>query len=449
MLKVVFLDTNIFLHYRPFDQIIWTDILKVSELTIVIPPIIIRELNKQKELNPRPRIKNRASKVLKKLSSLFTSASQVNIRLGVKVCFEDRDPIIDFKKLQLNQEIQDDHLIASIIMFRSEMPEADIVLVTSDTGLILIGKARRHNIQVIQLPNILKLHEEPDQDQIRIRELEKKVHNLELKSPKVSLVFPNGSQRATFVLINPIEVTEDKIVEKIESIKQKYPKMEQSKQVSELHGQPASILKTIADIAAYSGNILSSEDIDRYNKELDEFYQAYSEYIQKGILYENLRCRTIKLSICIINDGTAPAEDVDVLLHFPNGFEIMDTQNFPGEPKPPDPPDTPRTQMQRMIEATRMPTEYFPSIISNIPNGILAPRNISTPNIKKTGSYDVEFNIQRIKHKLQETFDPLYILFDSFEAVQSFQINYRLLAANIPEEVTGRLHVIIEKDSDS
>jgi len=448
MPKVVFLDTNISLHYRFFDQIKWPEVLKASEVTIIIPPITLRELNRQKELNTRSRVKQKAGLVLNKLSSLFDKGLSACIRDGVEICLEDRDPKRkDYSQLQLNPDIQDDQLIASIVMFRRERPEADVVLVTSDAGLALIGKARRHNIQVTKLPESLKLPEEPDQDQIRIRELEKKVRDLELKIPQISLVFADGSQHATFTLQHPIEMTEDEIAGKIELVKKQYPKMkQQTKQKSELPGQFAAIAEAMANINASMGNVLLPEDIEKYNTGLDEFYQAYSEYLRKGIWYENLRCRTVNLSIYVANDGTAPAEDVDVFLHFPNGFEIMDKESFPNPPEPPDPPDEPKTQMQRMISMIR-PPEYFSPIMGHIPDGILASRNVSAPTIRKTGSYEVEFYAKRIKHKLQEATDPLYVLFQSFEAARSFRIDYRLLAANIPEEVTGQLHVVVNKDS--
>jgi hypothetical protein len=364
------------------------------------------------------------------------------------MCLEDRDPKKkDYSQLQLNPDIQDDQLIASIVMFRREKPEADIVLVTSDAGLALIGKARRHNIQVTKLPENLGLPDEPDQDQIRIRELEKKLRDLELKIPQLSLVFADGSQHATFTLEHPVEMTKDEIAGKIELVKRQYPKMkQQTKQKSELPGQFAAIAEAMANFNASMGNVLLPEDIEKNNIELDEFYQAYSEYLRKGVWYENLRRRTVNLSMYIANDGTAPAEDVDVFLHFPDGFEIMDKHSYPKIPELPNPPDEPKTQMQQVLSMIRTP-EYFSPIMGHIPDVISASRNVSAPTIRKTGSYEVEFYVERIKHKLQEAADPLYISFESFEAAQSFKIDYRLLAANIPEEVTGQLHVVINKDS--
>ncbi len=149
MTKTVFLDTNIFIHYQLFDQIDWLKILNVSDVTIVVPPIIIRELNKHKELNTKSRIRERASLVLKKLSSLFASGCTASVSNGVVICLEDRDPTIDFAQLHLNKDIQDDQLIASILMWLRENPGVEVVLVTSDAALTLIGKSRRHNIQLL------------------------------------------------------------------------------------------------------------------------------------------------------------------------------------------------------------------------------------------------------------------------------------------------------------
>jgi hypothetical protein len=449
MSKIAFLDTNIYLHYQLFDQIKWAEVLEASKVTIIIPPITLRELNKQKELNTRSRIKKRAGLVLNKLSSLFENELSTYICDEVEICLEDRDPIINFSQQQLNPDIQDDQLIASIIMFRSERPEIDVVLVTSDAGLALIGKAKRNSIQVTKLPENLKIPEEPDQDQIRIRELEKRLRDLELKIPQLSLMFADGNQNATFTLEPPVEMTEDEIAGKIDLVKQQYPKMkQQTSPKSESSGQFAAIAEAIAHFNASMGNVLLPEDIEKYNTELDEFYREYSKYLKKGISYDILRRRTVKLSIYVANDGTAPAEDIDVFLHFPDGFEILDEQSYPKPIDPPTPPDEPKTQMQRMISMVRTP-EIFSPIMGRIPDGILSSKNVSSPAIKKTGSYEVEFYVERIKHKLQQEADPLYILFESFEAARSFKINYRLLAANIPNEVTGQLHVVIEKELET
>lgn len=448
MSKAIFLDTQIYLHYQLFDQVNWLGVLKVSEITIVIPPVIVRELNKHKELHPRPRVKKRAGLVLKRFFSLFESASRTHIRDNVEVWFEDRDPTIDFAASELSHDIQDDNLIASIIMFRDENPETEVVLVTSDSGLTLVAKANRLGISTTRLPDRFKLPEEPDPEQAHIKELENELRELKLQVPQLSLVFEDGRQHIVFTLPHPVEPTQHELQDDVRRIKQRYPKMEhQSRQVRELPEHLASMAEAVADLSASLGNtILPDEDIDDYNTSLDKFYQAYGKYLKRNIRHQNLKRRAIKLDIFVANDGSAPAEDIDVFMHFPDGFRLTDAEGFPKSPRTPEPPRKPRTQMQKLYESISEPLVSMPSLTRYMPDSILPAPNVSAPSIKQTNSYDVSFHVQRVKHKLQEPSEPLYVIFESFEGAQSFHIDYQILAANVPNEVTGQLHIVVEKE---
>lgn len=258
------------------------------------------------------------------------------------------------------------------------------------------------------------------------------------------------------MLPHTLELNEHEITSKEKALEQRYPKIEQQypkieqqpKQIGVFPDYLASMAEAMAKLNVSLGNTLLPEDIERYNTELDKFYQAYFEYLRRDVWYENLRRRTVKLPIYVANDGTAPAEDVDVFMHFPDGFKLTDEQGLPSVSRPPDPPAKPKTQMQRALESINGSLVSIPPLASYIPDAILSlsQQNVSSPNIRQTGSYDVDFHVQRIKHKLQEPADPLYVIFESFESARSFQIDYRLLAANVPNEVTGQLHVIIKKD---
>ena len=196
MPKIIFLDTNVYLHYQDIDQINWLEIAQADTVMIVVPPITVRELDKHKDFHQRPRVRKRAGAALKKLDNLFSLTNQTQLSDDVSIHLEDRDPLIDFRKFLLSPEVQDDNLIASIIMYRSEYSDSEIILVTSDAGLILKSKAKRHGITPVQLPDRLKLPEEPDQEQEQIRQLKQEI--LELKSilPRLYLTFEYGSQHA-------------------------------------------------------------------------------------------------------------------------------------------------------------------------------------------------------------------------------------------------------------
>jgi hypothetical protein len=450
MSKAVFLDTNVYLHYQLFDQINWLEVLSASAVTIVIPPVTVRELNKHKELHPRPRVRERAGTVLKKLSSLFESGLQTRLRDGIEMKLEDRDPNIDFAASQLNPGIQDDNLIASIIMLQNEKPRTEVILVTSDAGLTLVAKARRQGIVVASMSDNLKIPDEPDPDQKRIRDLEQELRELKLKAPKLSLTFENGEDHISFVLPQPVDLAQEELESKLEQVKQRYPRMEhQSEQARNPEGL-TSVAQAIARLSTSWGNVVLPEDIDNYNTNLGKFYELCGEHLRESAQYRNLQCRTVKLTIFVANDGTAPAEDLDIFMHFPDGFELINERDFPEPPKPPEPPVKPKTQMEKMTDPFRGLSMTPPLEDYRIPPISSPSKNVSITNIKRTRSYDVDFHVRRIKHKLQEPIDePLNIIFPSLESAQSFQIDYRILAASVPNEVNGQLHVVMEKNRQS
>jgi hypothetical protein len=79
----VFIDTNVLLQFRLFDQVDWTNELGVPALTLVFAPIVFSELDKYKWAGTR-RQKERARAVLRKLDDLALSTTPVDIRPGVK-----------------------------------------------------------------------------------------------------------------------------------------------------------------------------------------------------------------------------------------------------------------------------------------------------------------------------------------------------------------------------
>jgi hypothetical protein len=104
------------------------------------------------------------------------------------------------------------------------------------------------------------------------------------------------------------------------------------------------------------------------------------------------------------------------------------------------------TQMQKLARSmnSMVPLSAY---LNNPPDvSAMLQQNVSSPTIKRVKSYEVQVHIQKIKHTLQLPIDPLLVTFDSYENVNSFNIDYRMSAANIPHEVTGLLHVIIQKN---
>jgi predicted ribonuclease YlaK len=279
----LFIDTYLFLHFKPIEQIDWLKHLKANKVVIVVTPIIVRELNKHKDTHPFKRIRQRAASALKKLDTLLepSTNSCANLRSGVEVYFEVKEPILDFDKYHLSRDCQDDHLVASIIEVRDAHPDAKVLLLANDIGLKL--KARHQGIKTFCLPNELQLPEEPDPNEKRIKELEQENRLLKSRIPQLKLSFNKDLNHTLFSLTKPVaELSGDEIENHLKRVRLKYPKRS--------IGGSGGVLGSIASMGLMN---YSSEDISKYNAELELFYIDYEEYLVQSSRYKNRQYRTV------------------------------------------------------------------------------------------------------------------------------------------------------------
>jgi hypothetical protein len=448
--KLLFLDTNIFLHYRSFDQIDWPTLVEASAVTIVIPPVTFRELNKHKDGHNASHIRKRAGDVQKKLNRLFSDKAETELNAKVRIRIEPDDPAVRDLDPHLQSEIQDDQLIASILLARQKYPELGIILVAADEGLLLRIKASKYGISYYSPDDKYRLQEQRDPNEQRVRELEKENAELRRRIPDIKLAFEDGKSHATFSLMPPVEMTDEIITHKLDELKAAYPLMPgKILGTSETHNNSyQQFERTLAQLAAaMSSSTIQQEDIDEYNKELEQFYRQYADFFTADTRFTNLLRRTLPLNIHLLNEGTVPAEDIEVFLHFPDGFELFGEDELPDVPEKPAPPRKPRTAMQKMQEQISF-MAHRDILIPPIYNSHLStPRlNVSAPSIQKTNSYDVDIHVDRAKHHLSEPFNPLFVVFDSYDEAKSFEIEYSLHAANVPKPVEGTLHIVVKKE---
>lgn len=434
--KFLFIDTYLFLHFKPIEQIDWLKHLKTNKVVLVVVPIIVRELNKHKDTHPFKRIRQRAASALKKLDTLLEASTNscANLRAGVEVCFEAKEPLLDFAKYHLSRDCQDDHLIASLIEFRNEHSGVEVVLLANDIGIKL--KARHQAIETFCLPDELKLPEEPDPNEKRIKELEQENRQLKSRIPELNLSFKSGSKHAEFSLAKPIaDSSGDEIEYRLEQVRRKYPKksFDGSGVVREFGLQ---ILRP-PELS------FSPEDISRYNANLEKFYKDYEHYLTRLSYCKKKERRTIELLITLVNEGTCPAEDVSIFLHFPDQFRLYDKEKLPDIQSPPEPPQEPKTILEKINNS---PSNLNPVAIQAGLFNRSTPPNVSLLAIQGWNGDAVEFQVKKLKQRMSESLDSLYVVFDSYEEASSFRIDYRINAANVPNEVTGYLDVVIKKE---
>ena len=335
--RVAFLDTTVFLHYQPIDQMDWLNVLNTRRAILIVTGLVIRQLNKHKHepRNTRKR-RERAGSALKRLESHSETNSPVMLRDSVELQFMAKSPVLDFAAHKLSPLEDDDWLIASMLEFRGEASGADIVLVTDDLGLKL--KAKGHGIPTVRLPETFKLPEEPDPDQRRIRELEEKLRQYQFASPDLKLALGKGRTYLRVVLKRP-SVSPAIMEERMREVRQHYPKVEKG-------------LKGLSGADLMRGSILAPLAIDAHNKKLENFYTQYQKYLEAKDRFDDRKKRLIRLEIRLVNDGGSPAEDINVFINFPAGFRLLLEQQLPKPPDKPEPPQPPKTITQQIVDGS-------------------------------------------------------------------------------------------------
>lgn len=446
--KFVFLNTNIFLHYTLFTDIDWPQLLGASEVTLVIAPIVMREIDKRKYNERDQVLKERAEKISAKLANLFKSREEVRPR--TQILFEVREPDQEFASLQLSRETQDDHLLASIRLYKREHPEDYVLLVTNDLPLQV--KSAPLSIETQGLSEEFRIAGEADPNLKKVRELEKEIRELTNRIPRPALLFDNGLNRLNFTV--PTKTLQRKPPsELMEGIKVKYPKMEEPPVASKKSPPRLADLNTVLIPASdYPDDMPRRSDIKKYNHSLDAFYQEYEEYLGKMEKAEELNARKLELKMRLENLGTAPLETAVVFIRIPRVVRLATTDGEFEYPEAPSPPERPKPPESLLNSLRRLREPYPLNLYSPLPsfNRYLGPPNIEPNGLENDEThYQVSFTVRQATHNLVYgcPYD-LFAIFESPDQAQSFKIGWQIVAANLPKPVYGALHVIVEPNSD-
>lgn len=443
--KYAFPDTNIFLHFQFFMEIDWVDVLEAKAVTLIVPPVVAKELDKHKYNHPSERIKDRATKITKKFAEILHS--NVEIRPKVKVQFERIESENEFEKYHLSKDSQDDHLIASILRFQNESGN-NAVLITNDFSLLV--KAHQLNIEVVELPEKYQIKSEENPDKKKIAKLEKELMELKAKMPRLNLVSIDNSSNLVGKRLSVEKFSDKDINSEIKRVKKSHPKITKTKPAKEIklsiNGKPLeSSPKVEFKLPSGETKQASLSYIEKYNKELEEFYEKFEKYLNSKLWKNNLRAKTITVQIKLNNDGTLPAERVRVVLAFPSDFQITTNKelfSYPDEIKPPI-----FFPLSDRFNLSSYDAQSFFS--SPLPKFDYPKINIDWEKveIERTASiYTASFQANKLSHGFsRDCPEIIYVTFPQNQEVKPFQINYKITADNLPLPIEGKANVLIEK----
>lgn len=446
-----FIDTNIFLHYKMFTEIDWNKLTNKIKVLLVICSTVIDELDNKKYSDPSKDIRNRAKKVIAKLSEIRDKANinthdnTYKIRENIDVLFIPYDKTrIDWenqKSEMLDVNNSDDRIIVSII---TNGHLNNPVLVTSDLGFKL--KAKNKSIKCIPVPDEYKIEIIKDNKDKEIKKLKEKIEYLQNRMPKLKMGFSKVKKDYIDYVekaINAINILSEEDIAKI--VKKEKANLEYKKDA------PSNFLDEKNPIGAMLR--YPEKEIQRYKKDLDEYILNLHKYYKEENTYKCNKSRTIELGFVLANEGTQPAEDIEIFLYFTDSFELFKNSEFLKKPLKPEKPIQPRNQLDmiqsRIKDVWNGPNSQISIDMKELRSSI---DNVDIgepidPIIKKTTEgYEVKYKIKKLKHGLSIELNPVYILFKTIDGIKSFNMKYSILSDNIPDSIRGFLHVKLTKN---
>jgi len=443
VVKYLFPDTNIFMHFRWIAEIDWCEIVG-SEVTLVVARSVVRELDKHKSLHPKKHLRSRASAVVQRLRDILDAGGgHIALRERTSLLWSFAKPAIAFADYDLDSTFPDDQLLAAVIDFGNANPGSVPFVVTADLGLEL--HARQHGVEVVRLHERFRLADERDPVDVENRELKRQLAIYRDASPR--LVVALHGQKPPFKLAMPaVERVTDELRQRLlRSAKDRHPCMRVRSEMAGAKADDAidAIMRSQLTLGRAVGAYRyqpSDEQISDYNEALTKYLDEYeARYIPQLVEHRDLLASALCAKIVLCNDGSAPAEDVTVELTLPKN--TVGLAELPTGPTPPVPPRKPGVMsLDRDFDGLTIPP-FRPAY---------APEpepNVSGPFLEE--GFDIDratFHVHRLKHLSAERLGEVYVVFKAPEEVGNFKIDYRLVVGNMPEATAGALNISVGED---
>jgi hypothetical protein len=417
------LDTNVFLHFGPVGELSLTRIVGDSPVCVVITRQVVEELDREK-VRGTSRSRERARRALRIIEGWAKEPEGAQVAPDVKAVVRlnvtmSRDRMMS---ANLDPDWDDDHLIGSALLLAGEGDR--VVVVSDDTGARL--RAAGVGIEAVALPDELRLPAERDEEQREFLRMRTELEALRSARPQVRVCFADGSDILRVDRSGPPE--RSAIAQSIER-RTNEARTDVEAQLATWKAQPQNAFL-----------MAGKNEVERFEKEVAEYPERIRQHLEAVARQREFEARSFEWHLVVENTGTAIATQIDVDLHFPDGFAL--TPIVEVDPlKPPRKPRPPRSIMELMRDQSHWPALVTPSLPRSVLRGLGGP---PSPKIKETGSYHVEYPLEKVKHGHSEELGGILVIFPDFASIKSFGVAYRLTAAELPTAHEGRLDFVVE-----
>ena len=411
------LDTNVYLHFKSFEQIDWKSLLQ-DEVTICVPQKVLAEIDKHKDQS-RGKIQKRA----KVLSARFYDIFLEGATPQVPVIALSNPPASAFDDPQYHQEISDDWIILSAL--HSPISNGDIIIVGYDNGILL--KAKKHGLGFYKTPDTLLLAEEPSEEEKEIKRLSLQLAKYENRLPKPVVEFENETSLLT--INKPLFIEVKKELELYET------ELKVTHRYESLNDQPVDDFTLVMQpLLRLTHSTFGQKQ--EYNKELDEYFEKKLKLKEFQLFHDFMEQRFHKLSFILSNVGTASLGDTTVFLTFPKEVKLYSKKSKvtvslvnPSEP------------------VLKNNLNSFGSNLMSLQYGHKDKKeDVEIWSTEKTLDYhEFKYHSHRLTHMMFQNLDNKEDIYIDITQCGSFAINWTVIDSELIDSVKGELHVVIKE----
>ncbi len=426
---VLFLDTCSLLHYPPIKDVDWKAVCGTKAVRLVLCMQVVHELDSKKD---HPRLSNRAMRVIKEVDVILEADGAVDDGVTLEV-FEYEIRNLDFPDT-LSPDSKDDRIVHSAKKYLEKHADADASVYSEDMGMRLRCRA---NAVALLKPDAATRQPDPTSEEDRKYKIAiSELHELKNRTPKVELVISKtgaiAPHKDELVFELPRPPTPRNTNAEFDEYVKNYNLWPMAK----------------GDLAR--GGIIPSlppqqDAVERYNADLRQHLDAIKDWLRFRSTWDIVNAHTVGFVLWLKNDGSCPAEDLDVEIELPNTlFQVVEANSpearrlvLPKRPKPPIRPSQLFTDLGSLLRhELSVPT----LIASDLPE-VHLDRALVTHS-DENGGFRVKCSIHRLKHGHFKRLGDMIAIIRP-DSVRPFQAHYRITAANLIKPVTSDLQFIV------
>ena len=416
-MKYLFLDTNIFLHYRHFEDIPWKTVV-CDDFTLVVAPIVLDELDKYKD-----RDKGKIQKRAKKMSSLLYEVlmNGKECKVPILYCKEPVPTKEDSEKMDLSTN--DNRLILSAL--KSEYNISDIIIISGDKGIQF--RAANNGLAHILLPETYRLPPEKTDEEKEIERLKQELKTITERVPEPGVCFADGSSKLIVERYKEPDIS-SLVEEKMLLILEKCPP--RKKEIE----KPRTELQALA----FAMNSIGGLSYDGYDEDRDKYLQEERALLELEAKRDSLEERFKKISFTLFNNGKAEIGSEVIYIKLPDCLRVY-TRKDSRESHEYLPPVKPSFMFRGELRETARQMSMMPNPFSGKQN-IIWMWNPDKP-AALGGIYKLSEDnlLQHLSKSLEFSF---YI---DAATVEGFPIQWVIIDSELAEPVVGELTVEVKE----